>query len=75
MTQKALVMGIGGREPKIDEAAFVAPTSSVIGDVTLEAGASVWYGAVVRGTWSGSPSGPSPMFRTTARCMPIPVFP
>ncbi len=49
MTQSALVMGIGGREPKIDEAAFVAPTSSVIGDVTLEAGASVWYGAVVRG--------------------------
>ncbi|WP_328429157.1 gamma carbonic anhydrase family protein [Streptomyces sp. NBC_00443] len=49
MAQKALVMGIGGREPKIDETAFVAPTSSVIGDVTLEAGASVWYGAVVRG--------------------------
>jgi carbonic anhydrase/acetyltransferase-like protein (isoleucine patch superfamily) len=49
MTDRALVMGISGREPKIDEAAFVAPTSSVIGDVTLEAGASVWYGAVVRG--------------------------
>lgn len=49
MTHKALVMGIGGREPKIDGTAFVAPTSSVIGDVSLEAGASVWYGAVVRG--------------------------
>ncbi|TXS46133.1 gamma carbonic anhydrase family protein [Streptomyces sp. uw30] len=49
MTRKALVMGIGGREPKVDETAFVAPTSSVIGDVALEAGASVWYGAVVRG--------------------------
>jgi carbonic anhydrase/acetyltransferase-like protein (isoleucine patch superfamily) len=49
MTNRALVMGIGGREPKIDGEAFVAPTSSVIGDVTLEAGASVWYGAVVRG--------------------------
>ncbi|MDC0770562.1 gamma carbonic anhydrase family protein [Streptomyces sp. HD] len=49
MTHKALVMGIGGREPKIDGEAFVAPMSSVIGDVTLEAGASVWYGAVVRG--------------------------
>jgi carbonic anhydrase/acetyltransferase-like protein (isoleucine patch superfamily) len=44
-----LITGIGGREPKVDEGAFVAPTSSVIGDVTLEAGASVWYGAVVRG--------------------------
>ena len=49
MTRKALITGIGGREPKMDEEAFVAPTSSVIGDVTLGAGASVWYGAVVRG--------------------------
>lgn len=30
-------------------AAFVAPNATVIGDVTLEAGASVWYGAVLRG--------------------------
>ncbi|MFJ3656353.1 gamma carbonic anhydrase family protein [Streptomyces nigra] len=49
MTHKALVMGIAGREPRIDGSAFIAPTASVIGDVTLEAGASVWYGAVVRG--------------------------
>ena len=49
MTQKALITGIGGREPKIDGEAFVAPTASVIGDVTVEAGASVWYGAVLRG--------------------------
>ncbi|MER6424578.1 gamma carbonic anhydrase family protein [Streptomyces sp. NPDC001137] len=49
MTHKALITGIGGREPKIDGEAFVAPTASVIGDVTLKAGASVWYGAVLRG--------------------------
>ncbi|MEU9454249.1 gamma carbonic anhydrase family protein [Streptomyces sp. NPDC048277] len=49
MTQKALIVGIGGREPKIEADVFVAPTASVIGDVTLRAGASVWYGAVVRG--------------------------
>lgn len=49
MTHKALIKGIGGREPKIDGEVFVAPTASVIGDVTLEAGASVWYGAVLRG--------------------------
>ncbi|MCH5674561.1 gamma carbonic anhydrase family protein [Streptomyces gilvus] len=49
MTHKALITGIGGKEPKIDEEAFVAPTASVIGDVTLQAGASVWYGAVLRG--------------------------
>ena len=49
MAHKALITGIGGREPKIDETAFVAPTASVIGDVTLHAGASLWYGAVARG--------------------------
>ncbi|MET7287265.1 gamma carbonic anhydrase family protein [Streptomyces sp. NPDC005573] len=48
MTHKALIVGIGGKEPRVEEAAFVAPTASVIGDVTLGAGASVWYGAVVR---------------------------
>ncbi|MGW7383560.1 gamma carbonic anhydrase family protein [Streptomyces sp. NPDC054794] len=49
MTHRALIMGIGGTEPRIDETAFVAPTASVIGNVTLEAGASLWYGAVARG--------------------------
>ncbi|WP_318204697.1 gamma carbonic anhydrase family protein [Streptomyces sp. SCL15-4] len=49
MTQKALVVGIGGKEPRIDPEAFVAPTASVIGDVTLHEGASLWYGAVARG--------------------------
>jgi carbonic anhydrase/acetyltransferase-like protein (isoleucine patch superfamily) len=49
MTQKALITGIGGKDPKVDAEAFVAPTASVVGDVTLPAGASVWYGAVLRG--------------------------
>ncbi|MEU5365093.1 gamma carbonic anhydrase family protein [Streptomyces sp. NPDC005925] len=49
MAHEALVRGIGGREPKVDPEAFVAPTASVVGDVTLHAGASVWYGAVLRG--------------------------
>ncbi|MBC2902717.1 gamma carbonic anhydrase family protein [Streptomyces cupreus] len=44
-----MIKGIGGREPKVDANVFVAPTASVIGDVTLETGASVWYGAVLRG--------------------------
>ncbi|GAX54660.1 gamma carbonic anhydrase family protein [Streptomyces olivochromogenes] len=48
MTQQALIMGIGGKEPQVDPEAFTAPTSVVIGDVTLHAGASVWYGAVLR---------------------------
>ncbi|WP_405878191.1 gamma carbonic anhydrase family protein [Streptomyces sp. NBC_01136] len=48
MTQQALIMGIGGKDPRVDPEAFAAPTSVVIGDVTLHAGASVWYGAVLR---------------------------
>lgn len=28
--------------------AWVAPTATIVGDVTVEAGASVWYGAVLR---------------------------
>ncbi|MFD9328684.1 MULTISPECIES: gamma carbonic anhydrase family protein [unclassified Streptomyces] len=48
MTQQALIAGIGGKDPKVDQDAFVAPMSVVIGEVTLHAGASVWYGAVLR---------------------------
>ncbi len=38
-----------GHRPKIADDAFVAPTATLVGDVTIEAGASVWYGAVLRG--------------------------
>ncbi|MBW1603299.1 gamma carbonic anhydrase family protein [Streptomyces sp. JJ66] len=46
---QALVAGVGGREPHIDPQAYTAPTSVIVGDVTLAAGASIWYHAVVRG--------------------------
>lgn len=45
---EALVTGFGQKEPKLDPEAFAAPMSALIGDVTLHAGASVWYGAVLR---------------------------
>ncbi len=32
-----------GRSPRVDPTAFVAPTAVLIGDVTVEAGASVWF--------------------------------
>jgi carbonic anhydrase/acetyltransferase-like protein (isoleucine patch superfamily) len=34
---------------RIHPTAFIAPTASIMGDVTLGAEASVWYGAVLRG--------------------------
>ncbi|BBC38186.1 Anhydrase [Streptomyces graminofaciens] len=46
--RQALITAFGDKEPDVEEAAFVSPTSTVIGDVTLHAGASVWYGAVLR---------------------------
>ncbi|MFC8831241.1 gamma carbonic anhydrase family protein [Streptomyces sp. NPDC057137] len=48
MTQRALIAGVGGSEPVIDPTAFVAPTSVVLGEVTLAAGSSVWYQTVLR---------------------------
>lgn len=46
------VFAVGDKVPRIDPTAFVAPTATVVGDVVVEAGASIWYGAVVRGDTS-----------------------
>ncbi|WP_329081170.1 gamma carbonic anhydrase family protein [Streptomyces niveus] len=48
MTQRALIAGVGGKEPAIDPTAFVAPTAVVLGEVTMAAGSSVWYHTVLR---------------------------
>ncbi|WP_171170514.1 gamma carbonic anhydrase family protein [Streptomyces sp. I05A-00742] len=48
MTERALIAGVGGKEPAVDAAAFTAPTSVVVGDVTLAAGTGIWYHAVLR---------------------------
>ena len=37
-----------GRSPVVHPDAWIAPTATLVGDVTVEAGASVWYGAVLR---------------------------
>src|ERR1700760_1576458 len=41
-----------GRSPRVDPDAFVAPTAVLIGDVTVFAGASVWFNAVLRGDYA-----------------------
>jgi carbonic anhydrase/acetyltransferase-like protein (isoleucine patch superfamily) len=43
------VYSFEGRTPDVHPSAFVAPTATLIGDVTVEAGASIWFGAVLRG--------------------------
>src|SRR5580698_4085157 len=37
------------RQPRLGKGVFIAKTATVIGDVTLGAHSSVWYGAVLRG--------------------------
>jgi carbonic anhydrase/acetyltransferase-like protein (isoleucine patch superfamily) len=37
-----------GRSPVIDDGAFIAPTATLIGDVHVAAGASVWFNTVLR---------------------------
>lgn len=41
-----------GKSPSVHPDAFIAPTATIVGDVTVEAGASVWYGAVLRGDFA-----------------------
>jgi carbonic anhydrase/acetyltransferase-like protein (isoleucine patch superfamily) len=42
------VFSFEGKSPSIHPDAWIAPNATVVGDVTIEAGASVWYGAVIR---------------------------
>ena len=44
--------GFEGRSPRIDPSAFIAPTAVLVGDVTVEAGASVWFNAVLRADYA-----------------------
>ena len=44
-----IILPYGGKTPAIDPSAFIAPTAAVIGDVSIGAGSSIWFGAVVRG--------------------------
>jgi carbonic anhydrase/acetyltransferase-like protein (isoleucine patch superfamily) len=37
-----------GHEPQVSPEAWIAPTATLVGDVRVEAEASVWYGAVLR---------------------------
>ncbi|MDP2795050.1 MAG: gamma carbonic anhydrase family protein [Sulfurisoma sp.] len=43
------VFRIADKAPLIDPTAWIAPNATVIGDVRLAAGASVWWNAVLRG--------------------------
>lgn len=46
---KPTLIALGSDRPEIAEGAWVAPTATLVGAVEVAEGASVWYGAVLRG--------------------------
>jgi carbonic anhydrase/acetyltransferase-like protein (isoleucine patch superfamily) len=54
----ALLIAYNGKRPCIADDVFLAPTAVLIGDVTVEAGASIWFGAVLRGDFGAIRVGP-----------------
>ncbi|CAN5270597.1 gamma carbonic anhydrase family protein [soil metagenome] len=42
------IIPLGGKTPRIDPSAFIAPGCRIIGDVEIGADASIWYNCVIR---------------------------
>jgi carbonic anhydrase/acetyltransferase-like protein (isoleucine patch superfamily) len=42
------ILPFRGKRPRIAANAFVAPTATIIGEVEIEDGASIWFGVVIR---------------------------
>lgn len=53
-----MLVEINGKRPQVAPDAFVAPNATLIGDVVVESGASIWWGAVLRGDWNRIRVGP-----------------
>ena len=43
------ILSLGDAKPRIASGVFIAPGTAIIGDVTIEAGASIWFNCVLRG--------------------------
>lgn len=44
-----MILSYRNKHPIVAPDVFIAPNATIIGDVTIEAGASIWFGAVLRG--------------------------
>jgi carbonic anhydrase/acetyltransferase-like protein (isoleucine patch superfamily) len=44
-----LILPYCDKRPRVDPVSWIAPTATVIGDVTLAPGANVWFGCTLRG--------------------------
>lgn len=45
----AFLIEYNGKSPQVAGDVFLAPTATLIGDVVVESGANIWFGAVLRG--------------------------
>ncbi len=45
----ATILEFDGKSPQFHPSVFLAPSAVIIGNVKVEAGASIWFGAVLRG--------------------------
>lgn len=43
------ILEYDGKKPQIGPEVFIAPGAAIIGDVVIGEGASIWFGAVIRG--------------------------
>ncbi|XP_010538097.1 PREDICTED: gamma carbonic anhydrase 1, mitochondrial-like [Tarenaya hassleriana] len=53
LSRHRTLMNVFDKAPSVDKDAFVAPSASVIGDVQIGGGSSIWYGCVLRGDVNG----------------------
>lgn len=44
-----MIIEYNGKKPQIARNVFIAPTAVLVGDVQVHEGASIWFGAVLRG--------------------------
>ncbi|XP_071731500.1 gamma carbonic anhydrase 1, mitochondrial-like [Rutidosis leptorrhynchoides] len=49
LSRHRTLMNVYDKAPSVAKDAFVAPSASIIGDVKVGAGSSIWYGCVLRG--------------------------
>ena len=47
-TPAALIVPLGAHRPSIADTAWIAPHATIVGDVTIDDEASIWYGVAIR---------------------------
>jgi carbonic anhydrase/acetyltransferase-like protein (isoleucine patch superfamily) len=62
----ATLVELDGRAPRVSAEAWLAPTATLIGDVEIAAGASVWFGAVLRADFDAIRIGPGSSIQDNA---------